>query len=331
MTNAVDSALSSADEANSIELAHPSVSLSRLDELWFQVTGTRCNLTCTHCFISCSPENNTFGSLDIDSIKPHLDASRGLGVKEYYFTGGEPFLHPQIVEIIALTLSYGPVTVLTNGTVMTPTLVNALSVAAQDALYSLEFRVSLDHFDAALNDTIRGAGSYRLAMRGLSRLASGGFLPIVTAMRTWELDQDLEIIEQLGHALRAIGVGKPRIKILPSLKLGAELERSGSYESCDFVTTDMMVDYPVEQLLCTHSRIITDRGVHVCPILIEAPDALLGQTLADAHPEFELKHQACSTCYLFGAFCTNPGPMIAEAKPVNIKPRAIPTAHEVAQ
>ena len=33
----------------------PLVNISHLDHLWFQVAGTLCNLTCTHCFISCSP------------------------------------------------------------------------------------------------------------------------------------------------------------------------------------------------------------------------------------------------------------------------------------
>ena len=43
----------------------------------------------------------------------------------------------------------------------------------------------------------------------------------------------------------------------------------------------MLVDYDMSQLVCEHSRIVTDRGVHVCPILIESPDALLADTLAE--------------------------------------------------
>ena len=76
------------------------VTLSHLDELWFQVTGTRCNLTCNHCFISCSPHNNSFGFLSRTEIQKSLEESKQLGVKGYYFTGGEPFLHPEMVEIL---------------------------------------------------------------------------------------------------------------------------------------------------------------------------------------------------------------------------------------
>ena len=45
----------------------------------------------------------------------------------------------------------------------------------------------------------------------------------------------------------------------------------------------MMVGFDPSQLLCNHARIVTDRGVSVCPILIEAPDACLGSSLAEAH------------------------------------------------
>ena len=67
----------------------PTISLSHLDELWFQVSGTLCNLTCNHCFISCSPTNKNFGFLSLATIQASLEQSVKLGVKGYYFTGGE--------------------------------------------------------------------------------------------------------------------------------------------------------------------------------------------------------------------------------------------------
>src|SRR5216684_7969861 len=96
---------------------YPAVALAHLDELWFQVGGTLCNLECRHCFISCSPTNHAFGFLDLETVRRYLDESVRLGVKEYYFTGGEPFLNRDMTAILELTLRYGPATVLTNGTV----------------------------------------------------------------------------------------------------------------------------------------------------------------------------------------------------------------------
>src|SRR4029077_2747960 len=120
----------------------PAVPLAHLDDLWFQVGGTLCNLECRHCFISFGPLNHLFGFLDLERVRRVLDESVRLGVKEYYFTGGEPFLNPDLTAILELTLRFGPATVLTNGTVFKEEWLERLSRAERASPYSLEFRVS---------------------------------------------------------------------------------------------------------------------------------------------------------------------------------------------
>jgi AdoMet-dependent heme synthase len=67
-----------------------------------------------------------------------------------------------------------------------------------------------------------------------------------------------------------------------------------------------MEGFDASTLICSSSRIVTDRGVHVCPILIDHPDSLLAPTLAEAtRKDFALAHQACHTCWLHGAICSN--------------------------
>jgi len=73
------------------------------------------------------------------------------------------------------------------------------------------------------------------------------------------------------------------------------------------VTEEMLEGYDQDQLLCSHSRIVTDRGVAVCPILIEAAGAHLGRTLKEASGPFRIGHAVCSTCYRHGAICSNRG------------------------
>src|ERR1700688_3098836 len=142
----------------------PIVGLGHLDDLWFQVAGTLCNLTCRHCFISCSPHNQNFGFLDLETVCRRLEESVGLGVKEYYFTGGEPFLNRDMVAILELTLRYGPATVLTNGTVFQATWLERLACAEATSPYSLEFRVSIDGYTAPANDVVRGEGTFERAL-----------------------------------------------------------------------------------------------------------------------------------------------------------------------
>jgi molybdenum cofactor biosynthesis enzyme MoaA len=284
----------------------PLVPLAHLDELWFQVAGTLCNLTCRHCFISCSPHNHAFGFLDHDTFRRTLDESVALGVKEYYFTGGEPFLHPDMVALLERTLGYGPATVLTNGTVFKEEWLRRLAVAEAASAYSLEFRVSIDGFSARTNDPVRGPGTFERALRGVRQLLAHGFLPIVTVARTGDDQDDGALFAGFVRLLRDQGYDRPRVKILPTLRLGAEAGRQRGYRDEERVTPQMMTGFDQGQLLCNHSRVVTDRGVYVCPILIEAPDARLGDTPAESLTAYPLRHHACYTCYQYGTLCANP-------------------------
>jgi molybdenum cofactor biosynthesis enzyme MoaA len=283
----------------------PILALAHLDDLWFQVSGTLCNLTCHHCFISCSPKNDSFGYLSLAEVKSRLEESIGLGVKEYYFTGGEPFLNREMVPILVETLQYGPATVLTNGTVLKDEWLAELRAAEEASLYSLEFRVSIDGFSPETNDPIRGEGTFERAIEGVRKLVEFGFLPIITATRTWSDADDQRVVGQFVATLQLNGYERPRLKILPPLQLGAEAERTHGYRDSERVTRTMMKGFDSSQLVCEHSRMVTDRGVYVCPILIESADARLGETLAESTAPFALSHGACYTCYQYGAICSN--------------------------
>jgi AdoMet-dependent heme synthase len=287
------------------KLLFPTLPLTSLDTLWFQVAGTLCNLRCHHCFISCAPDNHTFGLMTFEEVKRHLDDSVRLGVKEYYFTGGEPFINPDIFPILEATLAIGPATVLTNATRFTEEKVRQLAAMRDGSIYSLELRVSIDGVSPETNDPIRGEGTFELAMNGVRLLVAHGFLPIITSMRSWPIEDDEQFLLTFKERLAEIGYDRPRMKLLPSLKIGQEARRDRGYSRTEFLTEEMMVGYDASLLLCHNSRIVSDRGVHVCPILVDRPDAKLGTTLTDALRPFELRHQACSTCYTFGALCSN--------------------------
>jgi molybdenum cofactor biosynthesis enzyme MoaA len=292
----------------------PEVELEALDVLWFQVAGTICNLTCAHCFISCSPENHAFEMMTRREVERLLEQSVRYGVREYYFTGGEPFAHPEIVEMLERALDYGPATVLTNGTLLRSDRVERLARAAAASPYTLEFRVSIDGFTAAAHDALRGPGSFERAMTGLDRLVARGFLPIVTATRTWPLDADDEVFQGFVRMLRERGYARPRIKLIPALRIGAEAVRAGGYEASEWVTREMLEGYDLDRLICRSARVATARGVYVCPILLDSPDARLGATLGKAVASpYPLRHQACTTCYMHGAICSNPSLILGQA------------------
>ena len=289
--------------------SNPSVPLESLDELWFQVGGTVCNLRCKHCFISCAPDNHAFWFMTRDRIRPVLDESRALGVKEYYFTGGEPFMNRDIEGILEDTLAFGPATVLTNATLMPRRRTKRLAELAADSIYTLELRVSLDGVTPEKNDAIRGEGAFARCMEGIEALVEEGFLPIVTAMRSWPEEETEGILDDFRELLTGIGYDRARLKILPPLLIGAEASRSRGYEETERVTHEMLHGFDLAQLLCTRARLVTAEGVYACPILLDFPAARLGSTLREAiQRPAALTESACFTCYVSGAICSNAPP-----------------------
>jgi len=283
----------------------PSIDLRSLDELWFQVAGTVCNLTCEHCFISCNPQNHSFEFLSYEEVENALQESVQYGVREYYFTGGEPFLNRDLRRMLKRTLEFGPATILTNGTVLKPEWLEELHAAEQSTPYSLEFRVSIDGPSPEINDPVRGEGTFAKAILGVTLLCEAGFLPIITMTQTWDDSESLRILGKFRSVLKEHGCNRPRLKILPRLKIGAEETRTEGYQDTERITHEMMRDFDRDQLLCHHSRVVTSRGIYVCPILIESPDAQMGETLNESLESFVMQHGACYTCYQYGAICSN--------------------------
>ncbi len=285
--------------------AYPQVPLAHLDELWFQVGGTRCNLRCGHCFLSCQPHNHTFGFLDLATVQGFLEEAARLGVKEFYFTGGEPFLNPELVPILERTLQYGPATVLTNGTVLQDRWLERLRQTVAASGRRLEFRVSLDGPTPEENDPIRGPGTFERILNGVRQLLRHGFLPIMTVTRTEDKQCEADLCCRLTKVLRAAGYDQPRLKVLPTLRLGAEATRRRGYQEEERITPAITCGLDCDRFLCHRARIVTDRGIFVCPILIEAADARLGDTLTDSLGPYPLRHQACFTCFQHGTICAN--------------------------
>ena len=284
----------------------PTVPLAALDQLWFQVGGTVCNLRCRHCFISCSPDNHSFWFMSREAVRAALDESVGMGVKEYYFTGGEPFMNHEMEGILEDTLGRGPATVLTNGTLFTRRRVQALAELRARSPHRLELRVSIDGPTPEINDPIRGDGAFERAMAGVGALVAAGFRPIVTAMRSWRRERTAGMLEAFRDALAEVGYEDPRLKILPPLLIGSEAQRTRGYLPCERVTHEMLNGYDVSRLLCTSARLVTATGVYACPILLDYPSARLADTLTEAVGiDAPLGEAACHTCYANGAICSN--------------------------
>ncbi len=283
--------------------AAPGVALSSLDTLWFQVAGTVCNLACTHCFVSSSPTNRTHEFMSLEQVRGYLSEAAQLGVKEYYFTGGEAFLNPQMEAILEATLEVGPASVLTNGLLLDPDRCIRLEALATASEYSLDIRISLDGYDAASNDPIRGPGSFDRALDAIRNLVAVSINPVLTVTEVHQDSASAEGKQRFFELLRGLGVDKPRLKVLPVFRIGAEAERSGAYESWQRLREGDTPENGWEHLQCSSCRLATATGVWVCPILVNEPTARMGESLTDTLGEFTLDHPACWTCHVYGVSC----------------------------
>ena len=93
-----------------------SVALTHPETLWFN-TGTLCNIECANCYIESSPKNDALLYLSSAEVKDYIAQlqDRQWGVREIAFTGGEPFMNPEIIEMLTASLEAGhEVLVLTN-------------------------------------------------------------------------------------------------------------------------------------------------------------------------------------------------------------------------
>jgi uncharacterized Fe-S cluster-containing radical SAM superfamily protein len=283
---------------------YPEQPLLHLDALWIQVAGTLCNLSCTHCFVSCGPGDLHHPLMSREEVRSRVAEGLALGAREFYFTGGEPFMHPEMLAILEDTLACGPCSVLTNGTLFTRQRLEGLRRLSEASRYALELRVSLDGWDAEGHDGFRGAGSFERTLEGLRGLEWHGLLPIVTV--TQHEDEDpLRFRERYMAMLLGAGLTRPRLKVLPMFLLGREKHRTRDYAGIETLRDLPEAAFDPARLQCGSCRAVTAKGVFVCPLLVDEPDGRLGDRLDQALAPYRLRHGACYTCYVTGMTCGN--------------------------
>jgi uncharacterized Fe-S cluster-containing radical SAM superfamily protein len=292
-----------------------SVTLRRLDTLWFN-TGTLCNIECAHCYIESSPRNDRLAYLSCDEVRAYLDeiAALDLPTREIGFTGGEPFLNPEMLAMAGEALNRGfEVLILTNAMqpMMRPAVREGLLALRSAHGRRLTMRVSIDHYSAELHDGERGRGSFVKTLAGVRWLAENGFALGVAGRTCWGEDEpSLRAgYRRLFEAQRFdINADDARALVLfPEMDPEADVPE---------ITVDCWGILGVDpgDMMCATSRMVVKRkgeaapAVLACTLLPYDPQFELGGRLQEALGTVKLNHPHCAKfCVLGGGSCSVTG------------------------
>ncbi len=288
------------------------VALKDPKTLWFN-TGTLCNIECENCYILSSPTNDALVYLTADEVSSYLTQieDRGWPVREIAFTGGEPFMNPEMIEMARRPLEQGfDVLILTNA--MRPMMRKSVRAGLADLIATygdkLTLRISIDHWDEARHDAERGAGSFRKTLEGMAWLRDQGARMAVAGRSAWS-ESDAQAREGYA-ALYAENNFKIDAQDAAMTVLFPEMDESVEVPE---ITTECwaILGKSPDDVMCSSSRMVVKRKgaesptVLACTILAYDTAFELGETLEQAEKPVKLNHAHCAKfCVLGGASCS---------------------------
>mgnify|MGYP001811948338 CR=1 FL=1 len=297
------------------------VPLSKLDTLWIN-TGTLCNIACINCYIESSPRNDRLEYIKAAEVAELLDEAQALelGTREIGFTGGEPFLNPDMLTMTEDALSRGySVLILTNAMqpMQRPKVKEGLIELKEAYGGRLTLRVSLDHYSQTLHECERGPDRWDKTLEGVDWLAQNGFSLAIAGRTCWDEDDAssragyAELLDVRGWPVDPQDRG--RLVLLP--------EMDGLHDVPEITTACWSIlDKRPSDMMCATSRMVVKRKgaakptVMPCTLLPYQTEFEMGSTLAEmvnadgdmfAEGAVKLCHAHCAKfCVLGGGSCS---------------------------
>jgi pyruvate-formate lyase-activating enzyme len=179
--------------------------------LWMY-TNFDCNLACDYCCVRSSPSvpRRALGRDVVQRLA--LDAPAA-GVRELLLTGGEPFLLPDIADLVNACAASLPTTLLTNGMLFHGRRLERL----REMNRAVSLQISLDSATAERHDSHRGRGSWVRAVAGVRTAIEEGFRVRVAATL---VTPDVAEEQQLRELLDGLGIAVEDQVLRPLAKRG---------------------------------------------------------------------------------------------------------------
>ena len=189
--------------------------------LWLY-TNFDCNLSCDYCCVRSSPKTPR-RALGRERVRRIAAEAAELGVREIFVTGGEPFMLPDIGEIVGACAAAAPTTILTNGMLFAGSRLEALRSFPRERV---TFQISLDSPTPERHDSHRGQGTWARAWKGIEVARAEGFRVRLAATVSTDLEADEFRIFLDAHQVKEEDRVIRRIALRGSATQGVALARA---------------------------------------------------------------------------------------------------------
>lgn len=260
----------------------PKSELKELNNLFIELTAKNCNQRCKHCYIDFPISKAKKDFIDIDLIKQAISDVTGENLYCIYLTGAEPMLHPDFNAILRLCLKRTNVCICTNGSFLNEKKVRFLKKVEDESNYEIIFMLPIDHYDEIKSDDLRGRGSYRQIMHASKILAKYEFNPIFNVTNYYNEDKKT-LITKFIQIFDSMGVNLEDCNFQIN-------EYFNKYSKDEFAIEDF------KNLDCQTGRILTEKGVYVCPFLANDHRGRMGADFSDYSRKMSLETPYCATC-----------------------------------
>ncbi len=209
--------------------AEPSISPPL--RLLFWETTEACNLACIHCRRLEAARQRGSDDLTTSQAETMIRSLPQVGKPIVVFSGGEPLMRPDVLELATLAGGLGlPTALATNGTIMDPALAAAVLAAGFHRV-----SMSLDGATRPVHDQFRGIdGAFEATMAGYRLLKEAGLSMQINTTIARHNVQQLDELYQLALDLRADAL---HLFMLVPVGCGMTLDRSIMLDDAEYETT----------------------------------------------------------------------------------------------
>lgn len=264
----------------------PCVNLSKLEEVYIEMTAHNCNLSCKYCYIDFK-DKKVKDYIPIEKVRQNLQFLNKKDLQYIHLTGAEPMLHPEFNQILRLCLKYSSVVVHTNALNINDKKARFLRKVEEENNLGNEiiFMISIDHYIEKENDLLRGRGSFRKAVHAIQSLIKYDFNPIMAIVNHNNID-DNEIKENFKKLCSSFDFETSDI----NFKIVPLLDKNSTGE----IPND--INYDNLNLECTNSRTLTINGVFLCPLLSTDNRGKCGSDFSDYSKKSYIETSYCPQC-----------------------------------